>query len=209
MCYRTQINASIKQIAKRFNANATSDADILLGNEINGFTHPATPIITNEAPTIIATQYHWGLIPNFAKDNTIRKNTLNARIETLDEKPAFREALQNRCLVIATGYYDWHWNDEQGKTKQKYLIHSANNEIFAFAGIYTTWTDPQTSEIIKSYAIVTSPANKTMAYIHNSKLRMPVMLNKGDEAAWLDSSNSHANFAFPKYDATLLAFPVN
>lgn len=208
MCYRIQINTGLEDIAKRFNATFESSEDIVLGNEVNGFAYPATPVITDENPNIITSDIHWGFIPHYAKDNSIRKNTLNARIETLSEKPVFSEAVDNRCLIVATAYYDWRWLDEQGKKKEKHIIHSANDEIFTFAGVYSTWNDPQTNQVLKTYAIVTTAANKTMSYVHNHKMRMPVMLKQSDEAAWLDSANHYSDFAFPKYDPGLMAFPI-
>jgi len=208
MCYRIQINTGIEDIAKRFNARFSANDALVLGEEINGFAYPATPVITNQDPEIIATDFHWGFIPHYAKDNSIRKNTLNARIETLDEKAVFSEAVENRCLIIATAYYDWRWLDEKGKNKQKHIIHSNNDEIFTFAGIYSTWKDPQTNQLLNTYAIVTTAANETMSYVHNHKLRMPVMLKSSDEKAWLDSRNSYSDFAFPTYDPGLIAFAI-
>ena len=208
MCYRTEIKSNLKNIAKRFNATFDSNNTPILGEEINGFSYPATPVITNQNPDTISSDIHWGLVPLFAKDDSIKKNTLNARIETLEELPSFRDAVNNRCLIIATGYYEWHWNDEKGKTKTKHLIKSANDEIFAFAGIYSSWVNPQTGALFKSYAMVTTTANKTMSYIHNHKLRMPVMLKSSDEKAWLDLNHSVSEFAFPNYDLGLIAFSI-
>jgi putative SOS response-associated peptidase YedK len=75
------------------------------------------------------------LIPAWAKDKTIQQYTLNAKIETLNEKPSFKNNIKNRCLVIADGYYEWQWLDPKGKNKQKYLITLTSEEPFAFAGI--------------------------------------------------------------------------
>jgi putative SOS response-associated peptidase YedK len=208
MCYRIQINTGIEEIAKRFNAHFSEVDEVALGIEINGFAYPATPVITNENPEIVTTDMHWGFVPHYAKDDSIRKNTLNARIETLSEKAVFSEAVENRCLIVATGYYDWRWLDEKGQNKQKHIIHSTNDEIFSFAGIYSAWKDPQTNQVLRTYAIVTTAANETMSFVHNHKLRMPVMLKSSDEKAWLDSSNSYSDFAFPKYDPGLIAFTM-
>ena len=90
-------------------------------NHINGFGFPKTPVIINTSPDII-TNYHWGLFPAWAKDESIRSYTLNAKIETLSEMPSFRNSVHKRCLVIASGFYEWQWLDAKGKHKQQYLI---------------------------------------------------------------------------------------
>ena len=208
MCYRIQLNTGIKEIAKRFNAHVPNAENLLFGEEINGFSYQNCPIIINEDQGNIRDDFSWGLIPQWCKDETIRKNTLNAKIETLDEKPAFRNAVHNRCLVIATGYYEWRWNDEKGKTKQKFEIHSADEEIFAFAGIYSSWNDTSEKIIRNTFSIVTTEANEQMAYIHNNKKRMPVMLRKSDEMAWLNNEIPFRQFSYPNYNADIIAFTV-
>jgi putative SOS response-associated peptidase YedK len=202
------LNTGIKEIAKRFNAHVPNAENLLFGEEINGFSYQNCPIIINEDQGNIRDDFSWGLIPQWCKDETIRKNTLNAKIETLDEKPAFRNAVHNRCLVIATGYYEWRWNDEKGKTKQKFEIHSADEEIFAFAGIYSSWNDTSEKIIRNTFSIVTTEANEQMAYIHNNKKRMPVMLRKSDEMAWLNNEIPFRQFSYPNYNADIIAFTV-
>ncbi len=208
MCYRVQINTGMSDISKRFKAKVENPENLLFADEVNGFAYHPLPIITRENPSLIVSDYHWGLIPFWCKDDAIRKNTLNAKIETLEEKPAFRNVIENRCLVIATGYYEWHWNDEKGKSKQKFEIHSAEDEIFTFAGLYSTWKNPATNDLIKTFSIVTTAANDKMQYIHNNKKRMPVMLKKADELEWLKGEIPYAQFAYPNYDADIVAFPV-
>jgi putative SOS response-associated peptidase YedK len=132
---------------------------------------------------------------------------LNARIETIDEKPSFKNAVNNRCLIIAIAYYEWRWIDPKGKLKEKYQINSQDTEIFTFAGLYSTWNDIQTGEALNRYTILTTEANETMKYVHNMKQRMPVMLKKADEMAWLDHSSSINDFAFP-YQVNLIALKV-
>jgi len=95
---------------------------------------PKTPVIAHNKPGTIQ-PFTWGLIPFWLKDNTIQQYTLNAKIETLAEKPPFKNAINNRCLVIADGFYEWQWLDQKGRSKQKYLITLPNNALFAFGGI--------------------------------------------------------------------------
>lgn len=207
MCYYTSQDKSYEDVQKRFNTKVDSPTLFLQSDYIVGFEFLNVPVILDESPKIITTNYHWGLVPSWSKDLDFRKNTLNARIETLDEKPSFRNITSNRCLVIATSFFEWHWNDEKGKSKTKYQIFSKEDEIFAFAGIYSTWKDVGTGKNYNSFSIVTTQANKEMEYIHNHKKRMPIMLKKADEMAWLDSSNKVDDFAFP-YSVEMVAFQM-
>jgi putative SOS response-associated peptidase YedK len=131
---------------------------------------------------------------------------LNAKIETVFEKPSFRDVLQNRCLIIATAFYEWRWNDEKGKTKQKFQIN-AETEIFAFAGLYSNWTNPENGDILKTYTMLTTEANATMQYIHNHKKRMPIILKQDDEQNWLNGNLAIEKIAFP-YECNLVGFEV-
>jgi putative SOS response-associated peptidase YedK len=208
MCYYTQQNASIEDLKRRFNAELDNEETYLQSDFINGFSHPNIPVILNSSPHLITTDYTWGLLPSWAKDIEFRKNTLNARIESIDEKASFKNITHNRCLIIASAYYEWHWNDEKGKSKEKYQINSQDDEIFTFAGLYSSWTDPVTDEIKNTYTMVTTKANKIMDFVHNHKHRMPIMLKKQDESAWLDQSMAITEFAFP-YEGNLIALPSN
>lgn len=205
MCFRTKLNSRIIEIEKAFKATFSEPELYTPQEEINGFDFLTNPVITNDAPGEILF-FNWGLIPFWAKNDSLKKSTLNARIETLDEKPAFRNSVDNRCLVIANGYYEWQWLDEKGKTKQKYLITSSEEDIFAFAGIYSHWQDPATGKSIGSYSITTTQANELMSEIHNNKQRMPVVLHHRDHSAWLEGA-SHKEFAFP-YEVNLKAQKV-
>lgn len=206
MCYRTKLNAKLSELEKAFESRFNEPEAYMPMEEINAFTFSRTPVITNENREEIQ-MYNWGLIPFWAKDDKIRKMTLNAKIETVKEKPAFRNSVNNRCLVIADGYYEWQWKDASGKNKQKYLLLPKEQEIFAFAGIYSTWTDPATNRMINSYSILTTEANELMSEIHNIKKRMPVVLKKDDHSGWL-SGRDVAHFAFP-YEVELQAREVN
>jgi len=184
MCFFSKLSTPIKEIENRFNAKI-DDYNMFQEKEyINGFTFPKTPVITNNKTDIIQ-HFQWGLIPFWAKDDSIKKFTLNAKIETLKEKPSFKNSINKRCLIIADGFYEWQWLDTKGKKKQKYLITLPNDELFAFAGIWSEWANRITGEIIFSYSIITTQANKLMQEIHNSKKRMPVILTKNNENDWL------------------------
>ena len=202
MCFRTKLNAKIIDIEKAFEAKFVTPELYRPQQEINAFDFSANPVITNHAPGEILF-YHWGLLPFWAKNDSLKKSTLNARIETLTEKPAFKNSVANRCLVIANGYYEWQWLDDKGRKKQKYLITVPKEEIFAFAGIYSTWKDPSSGINVDTYTIVTTRANALMSEIHNNKQRMPVVLSHRDRQAWLDNQPVE-NFAYP-YEVALEA----
>lgn len=204
MCYRTKLNSRISRIEKTFEANFIEPEKYKPQQEINAFTFPRTPVITDEGPGEILF-FQWGLIPFWAKDDGIKKMTLNSKIETCKDKPAFKNAVENRCLVIADGFYEWQWLDPKGKQKQKFFIKPRDQEIFAFAGIYSTWKDPESSILINSYSILTTEANQIMSKIHNNKKRMPVVLRKENLGLWLGGS-AVEKFAYP-YEVDFVASP--
>ena len=204
MCFFYSVATNKKAIQEVFNAEFQQDGFSPVA-EANGFTHPYMPIITNAQPNLIIGA-NWGLIPTWAKDTAIAKNTLNARIETLTEKPSFKEAINNRCLIPATNFFEWQWLDQKGKNKQKFSIY-AQQEIFAFAGLYSEWTNPFDNLKYITYTIVTQPANPLMAKIHNTKQRMPLILNPQDHNNWLNNTPIH--YFQENYNVQLQAFPIN
>lgn len=205
MCFHTIQSKLAKQVEKRFKAKIREAHLFKPQNHINGFDFPKTPIITNENPEIIE-HFNWGLIPAWAKDDDIKANTLNAKIDTLEEKTSFRDVTTHRCLVIANGFYEWQWQDSKGKSKIKYEIGIENNDLFAFAGLYSKWTNPATGEIKNTYTILTTEASLLMAEIHNIKKRMPIILHPKDEMKWLNNIPLN-DFAFP-YSVPLIAIKV-
>ena len=126
----------------------------------------------------------WGLIPMWAKDPSIGSRLINARGETIAEKPSFRGSLKyKRCLVLADGFYEW--KAQHGKrTKTPFFIHMKDRQPFAFAGLWDTWNSPDGSTI-KSCTLITTDPNELMEMIHD---RMPVILHPRDYATWLDPS---------------------
>ena len=203
MCYHSKQTAEAQSLEKRFNAKFDND-EYTVQPRFNGFTFPKTPVITNENSNLIQL-YSWGLMPSWSKDQKFRVNTLNARIETLEEKPSFKNYVKNRCLILADGFYEWKWLDEKGKTKQQYEITLHDNSPFAFAGIYSTWKDNRTGEMLNTYSIVTTEANELMTEIHNIKKRMPIILTPQTEKLWL-SDNDFMQFATP--DISLKAIAI-
>ena len=177
MCFHAQQKQSQEAVHRRFGTEGPVATGVF-----NGFSHPQITVIVDENPRTTAL-HHWGLIPHWAKDRDIQRFTLNAKVETLDQKPSFRSA--KRCLVVTDGFFEWQWQDPKGKNKQKYLLTHANETLFAFAGLWDQWTDASTGEIIRSLAIVTTAAKGIMREIHNTKLRMPLTLTSETESLWM------------------------
>jgi len=148
---------------------------------------------------------HWGLIPHWAKATTSKYKMINAKAETLADKPAFRDAYkQRRCLIPSTGFYEWH---ATARGKQPYYIGMQDHSIFAFAGLWEYWEGQQT---INSFAIITTVANKLIAEIHE---RMPVIINKADFTLWLDPAKHDTlelnNVLIPNDQMPLQRYPVS
>lgn len=124
----------------------------------------------------------WGLVPSWAKDPSIGNRLINARAETVAEKPAFRTAIRRRrCLIAADGFYEWQCS---GRTKQAYFIRMRDDRPFALAGIWDTWEGPDHSGL-ETCTILTGEPNALMRPIHD---RMPVILSPDSYSPWLDTS---------------------
>ena len=150
----------------------------------------------------------WGLIPSWAKDPKIGNKLINARSETLAEKPSFRTAYRRRrCLILTDGFYEWRKNPD--KTKTPMYIQLESQEPFAFAGLWEQWYSPHGDEVL-SCTIITTQPNKFMSQIHN---RMPVILPPEAYARWLDPAEQKPDTLQPllkSYPAEeMAAYPVS
>lgn len=144
---------------------------------------PSQPILAiPNAGNNAADFFIWGLIPSWSKDPSIGSKMINARAETLAEKPSFRAGFKyHRCLILADGFYEW--KQQPGtKAKTPHFIRLKSGKPFAFAGLWDTWQSPD-GGIVKSATIITTGPNSLMAPIHN---RMPVILPPSAYAQWLD-----------------------
>jgi putative SOS response-associated peptidase YedK len=127
------------------------------------------------------TLLRWGLVPHWAKDPRVGYRTINARAESIDDRPAFRRAFErHRCLIVADGFYEWR-RDERG-AKLAFHITRPDREPFAFAGLWSAWHRGEPDEV-RSCTIVTTAANASIAPLHD---RMPVILVRANEDVWLD-----------------------
>ncbi len=177
MCFHAQQTRSASEVQERFQAQGLVSLGVY-----NGFSHPKVTAICDQAPQQLQL-LQWGIIPHWAKDRSIQKYTLNARQETLHQKPSFKEA--KRGLLIADGFFEWQWLDSAGRKKKKYLVTLPNGGLFAFAALWDQWIDPYSGAVIQSAAIVTQAAQGIMRTIHNSKMRMPLILSPEEESLWL------------------------
>ena len=150
----------------------------------------------------------WGLVPRWVKDPREFPLLVNARVETMGEKPAFRDALKHgRCIVPASGYYEWHTNPD--KSKQPYYITRADGQPMALAGLYATWSGPEGEEV-DSMATITVPNNAQLSPIHH---RMPAILQGQAIDDWLNvrevGAREAAQLALPLPDGALKFHPVS
>jgi putative SOS response-associated peptidase YedK len=123
----------------------------------------------------------WGLVPFWAKDPSIGNRMINARSETVAEKPSFRDAYRKRrCLILADGFYEWR---KEADAKTPYFISQKDGTPFAFAGLWESWSSKETDETLQTTAIITAAASDMMAELHH---RMPVVIDPGAAGRWLD-----------------------
>jgi putative SOS response-associated peptidase YedK len=177
MCGRFALFSSPSTLARRFGA------DTIPGMEARYNIAPsqAIPIVREEGDERSFALAHWGLIPFWAKDVKIGYSMINARAETVAEKPAFRTAFkQRRCLIPADGFYEWQALPG-AKTKQPWFVSLRNREPMAFAGLWEIWKSPE-GRNLESCTIIVTAANDLMQPIHE---RMPVILAPEDWETWL------------------------
>ena len=153
--------------------------------------------------------YNWGLIPFWAKDPKIGTRMINARSETIAEKPSFRSSFKyKRCLILADGFYEWQ-KQTASKSKIPHFIHMKSGKPFAFAGLWDTWHSEDGSEI-RSFTIITTEPNHLIKDIHN---RMPVILHSDTYPAWLQEGENDAellkSFLKPYPSEEMEAYPVS
>lgn len=213
MCYNTSAKGDTHTLEKRFKAKVKKGLVIEPHFLLNGFEHPKTPIITAEEPEVIQT-YNWGLIPTFCKNIQEAKKmmtmTLNAKSETIFALPSFKNSIpQKRCLILVDGFYEWQ---TVGKNKYPYFIYLKSNEPFAFGGIYNSWVNTDTGEVFDTYSIITTEANPLMAKIHNSKMRMPLIIPKDKEQQWIDKDlkqNQIEQLMLPFNESLMEAYTIS
>lgn len=190
----------ITDLAPRYNIAPTQDVPIV---RVSPYGEPAEAGSDVRELAVV----HWGLVPFWAKDPSIGNRMINARAETVADKPAFRAAFsRRRCLVPADGFFEWR---KSAEGKQPWYIHGAANEPMAFAGLWEVWDGKGTEPPLASCTIITTRANRFMAPLHE---RMPVVLEGPDRDAWLDPETPKPmlqGLLEPHDDLALEAHPVS
>ena len=208
MCYHTSTPKKgdlIEYLGPEF-----SVGNYLFYYHTSGFEFPQLPVITNDAPTHVA-PVRWGLIPSWVKDDIQAKDlamkTLNAKCETVFDLPSFRVSKYQRCLIFVSGFFEW---EHIGKVTKPWFIYARHP--LALGGVWTDWTNKETAEVIRTCSIITTPANDLMARIHNTKKRMPLIVERQNWDQWLDRQAERPALEAlmqPLPDGELLAHPIS
>lgn len=180
MCGRFTLTATIEEIINRFDIQAFMEEE-LYAPSFNIAPSQAVLAVINDGTRNRMGFLKWGLIPPWAKNMSMGNKMINARAETISEKPSFRNAFKKkRCLVIADSFYEWKRHEDQTKTPMRIKLKS--DELFAMAGIWEGWKSPDGKPLYTCSVITTGP-NELMKTIHD---RMPVILKPEDESTWLE-----------------------
>jgi putative SOS response-associated peptidase YedK len=186
MCGR-YVLAEINALAARF---GVADDLPSVAPRYNVAPTQTMPVVVKHSPNSLVLM-RWGLVPSWAKEGKTEQTLINARAETLAQKPTFRRLLASqRCIVPASGFYEWQ---QTGAGKVPHYIGLKDEPLFGFAGLYDHWTDAQGAEVL-SYTIITTAPNALMAPIHN---RMPAILGRDEEEFWLNPDETEAERLLP------------
>ena len=193
MCGRYVFKAEEQEIKREFEA-APEKTQGELENQILAPRYniaPSQPVaaVRQFEQKRVLSSLKWGLVPSWAKEESIGNRMINARAETLLEKPSFRNAFaQRRCIIPASGFFEWgRAGDKSGK--QPFYFYLTDKPVFGFAGLWETWTDKETGKRVESCAIITTEANAVLEPVHD---RMPVILRAENYVEWLDPQNTDA-----------------
>jgi len=171
-----------EQLYERFDV----EDKVLLNPRYNVAPSQVMPVIVEKKKRQIVPM-HWGLMPSWAKNEDEATKMINARVETVAEKPSFRDLLKTqRCLIPANGFFEW---DKKDKKRIPYYVHLKKEPLFGFAGLYNRWTDKETGETLDTYTILTTNAENEVKTIHT---RMPIILTRQSEEHWLDFAEENS-----------------
>lgn len=217
MCFTVSIFAQTHVIEADTGALFDAPEEYRPYYHVSGFVHPHLPVITNDRPEALQLM-QWGLIPRWTKSAEaaadISQLTLNARSETIYEKPSFRDAIvKRRALLPVNGFVEWH---HDGKLKLPHYVAMGPNDtdhpppLFTLGCIWEEWTDKESGEHHKTFSIVTTEANTMMSYVHNNKQRMPVVISRADRRRWLEADEREiaTRLMRPLDDGILQATPI-
>jgi|SRR5579859_2201819 len=205
MCGRYRLSRRKQILEERF--DVPPDADDWSPRYNIAPTQPV-PVIRKKPNQAVRqlSRLRWGLIPSWATDPAIGYKTINARSETVTTTASFRDPFRSqRCLIPADGFYEWQKN---GKIKQPYCFEVAGGELFAFAGLWDQWTDPQ-GKVVETCTILTTTPNSLLAGFHD---RMPVILRPGDYDRWLSPKPGDTDTVMRMlvpYTESMRSYPVS
>ena len=181
MCGRITLSTDKDDLQSRWGFIDPSGVLDLIKPRYNIAPSQNSPTLVVKEDRRVLVMMRWGLVPFWAKEASIGYKIINAKSETLTEKPSFRKPFKEKhCLVLADGFYEWEKTDKKNKVPYRFILK--NRQPFAFAGLWDVWKTPE-GDTLLSFTIITTRANELMERIHD---RMPVILNEKDEAKWLD-----------------------
>jgi putative SOS response-associated peptidase YedK len=180
MCGRYRRTTKEEELARIYNIPIPEQPDLPVSYNIAPSQDILAIRFNPETGERSLDQLRWGLIPHWAKDQKIAYRTINARAETVDKAPSYRQAfIKRRCLIPADGFYEWR---KTAKPKLPFAIAMKDDRPFTFAGLWENWKDPETGEWVRTCTIITGEPNELVAQIHP---RMPVIIPEQHHAAWL------------------------
>lgn len=206
MCGRYRLAASVDRLIEVF--GLFPDGIPMLAPRYNIAPTQSCAVVVGPAGERVLRTMRWGLLPFWAKDLKEGARMINARAETVAAKPAFRAAYRaRRCLVPADGWYEWKTLGP--KRKQPYVFHRADDDVFAFAGLWERWRPPEGDDAVDTFTVLTTDANALAREVHD---RMPVTLSALDQDVWTDpeaSPEALAALLHPAPDDAFVATPAD
>ncbi len=191
MCFTVNVNLVRDELENRYGVTFPDRDRYQPSYYYHAFSLPELPAICLDSPGQ-ARLLRWGLVPSWTRSpedaEEIRYKTFNARAETIATKPSFsRSLITGRCIIPVKGFFEWQHAVNE---KIPWYIYHTKEEVFSLAGLYDHWTSTSTGEVIDTFSIITTDANDLLAVIHNSKKRMPVVLDRNAEKRWISSDTS-------------------
>lgn len=205
MCGRFAQQRPASELAERFAAEPLVEDP---GGRFNIAPTDEALVVVQRDERRAVTSYRWGLVPHWAASARAGAKAFNARSETITSSPMFRDAFRRkRCIVPVEAFYEWR---REGTSRQPFAIRRVDGDFLALAGLWSGWRDPETETVRRTFTIVTSPASEAIAGLHD---RMPVILEPGSWARWLDPAVADRSellgLLVPNEDVALDLFPVS